>query len=196
MMMSGCILEWGLVTEVKPGWARVKLPAYDDIVTDWLPVAKLRAMNDDENWPYEVDEQVGVLLNMRDGDVAATGMILGAISSDADAPEAGAAAGKYRKYFSDGTYVEYDKENHAYKVNVAGSGAQWTLQTAGGAELRVKSKYRIKNGSEGAYALLKKFAEEIRDSVFDTGTGPALMNATSKAKLNAIITRMGNLLED
>ena len=61
--MNGVQLVYGLVSDISViGFARVKLPTFDDIVTDQLPIIKARAMNDDENWPLEINEQVACLV--------------------------------------------------------------------------------------------------------------------------------------
>ncbi len=126
--MDGVHLVYGLVTEWKAGFARVQLPTYDDgegngIVTDFLPIIKLRSFNDDENWPYEVNEQVACMVDR----FCKTGVILGAISSDADPADADAAVGKWRKKFSDGTVMEYDKGAHKYTLNITDSSGEMDM---------------------------------------------------------------------
>lgn len=114
-MKDFCILAYGLVSDnSKMGYARVKLPTYDDIVTDWLPIVKPRAMGDDVNWPLAIDEQVAVLVD----EWCVRGVILGATSNDVDMPDSEAAVGKWRKKFADGTYMEYDSGAHVLKLSV------------------------------------------------------------------------------
>lgn len=130
-----CVIVYGEVTETKPGYARVKFPQYDDIVSDWLPVVKMRAMNDDVNWPLEVNEQVACMMSFTDDDRGDTGVILGAINNDADVPDADAGLKKLRLKFSDGASFEYDKDGHVMQLLMEDGGkaeydGKWKIQAA------------------------------------------------------------------
>lgn len=116
MEFGSCKWVTGVVTETEPGYARVQLPAYDNIVTPWLQIVKQRAMGDDENWPLAINEQVQCLVD----EYLTEGIILGATSNAEDVPDSGAANTKWRKYFSDGTYLEYDKSTKIFTANIAG----------------------------------------------------------------------------
>lgn len=107
---------FGIVCEVKPGYAKVNFEA-DGIVSDWLPVVRRKSKSDLESWQLEIDEHVACLMDCHLED----GVILGAIHSDADAPDSAESAGKFRKKFSDGTVIEYDKNAHELTVDVKGS---------------------------------------------------------------------------
>lgn len=116
-----CELVYGEVTEVKPGWARVKFPKYD-IVSDWLPIVKVRAMNSDINWPLVVNEQVACMMNVTEDDMGDTGVILGAINNDEDKPDSDAGEKKLRLKFADGASFEYDEAGHAMKMMMEDGG--------------------------------------------------------------------------
>lgn len=142
-----CALVYAEVTEVQPGWARVKFPQYDDIVSDWLPVGKPRAMNDDFNWPLEVGEQVVCLMNATNDDMGDTGVILCAINNDVDRPDSDAGAKKFRMKFSDGGALEYDK-----------TAKKWMMKSGGG---------------ESIYELLRDILKTCEDITVNTAMGPS-----------------------
>lgn len=157
------------------GYARVQFPTYDNIVSDWLPIIKTRAMNDDENWPLELNEQVACMMSMSDDDRADTGVILGAISNDVDTPFTGAGAGKWNKSFSDGGLLEYDKNAKLFKMN-SGSG-------------------------ETLFKLLKDFFTVLGELTVETPSGNSStpINLTTPGpsgySINDMITRISNLLQ-
>jgi|GEM_PF-3103172 len=164
-------LVYGLVSETKPGFARVQLPTYDGVVTDWLPIVKLRAMNDDENWPLEQNEQVACVVDQ----YCVTGVILGAISSDADQPDSNAGAGKWRKIFSDGGVMEYDKNAH---------------------------KWRMSTGSDSLYQLMKDTLTVMKEMIFATPTGNTSagpLNVTapgpSGVTITDLLTRLDSFIQ-
>ncbi|UAY57284.1 phage baseplate assembly protein V [Arachidicoccus terrestris] len=131
-MHHGTILKYGLVCEVKPGYAKVNFDDDDDLATDWLPVLVRRSQSDKESWQLEINEHV-VCLMINDGD---DGVIIGAIYSDEDTPDNGEAAGKFRKLFSDGTLIEYDKTLHKLTASVKGDIA---INAAGDAQISAKN---------------------------------------------------------
>ena len=110
------MFKYGNISEVKSGYAKVSFQE-DDIVSDWLPVIVRKTKTDKESWPLEINEHVVCLVDEYCND----GVILGAIVSDTDSPDSGESAGKFRKLFSDGTLLEYDKNAHKLTVNVQGS---------------------------------------------------------------------------
>ena len=104
--------KYGIVSEVKPGFAKVYFEGDDGIVTDWWPVIQRTSLKDKESWPLNVNEHVACLCDER----LEEGVVLGAVYSDADTPDSGATAGKFRQVFEDGALVEYDKAAHKFKV--------------------------------------------------------------------------------
>lgn len=109
------MFKYGIISEVKKGYAKVSF-AEDNIVSDWLPVLLRKTKTDKESWQLEINEHVVCLVD----EYCNEGVILGAIVSEADAPDSGEAAGKFRKLFSDGTLIEYDKNSHKLTVDVKG----------------------------------------------------------------------------
>jgi len=107
--------KFGTISEVKKGFARV-LFADDDIVSNWLPVLVSRSLNDKASWPYEIDEQVFCMMDER----CEYGIIQGAVYSDEDLPDDYEGAGKFRKLFSDGSFIEYNKNTHILTANIQG----------------------------------------------------------------------------
>lgn len=129
-----CVIVYGEVTEVKVGYARVKFPQYD-VVTDWLPVIKIRAAGDELNWPLEVNEQVACMMSFTDDDRGDTGVILGAINNDEDVPDEDAGLKKLRLKFSDGASFEYDKDGHVMQMLMEDGGkmeydGKWKIEAA------------------------------------------------------------------
>lgn len=120
------MIRFGIVSEVKKGFARVKIEELDGIVTDWLPVLKTKSKSDVESWPLEVNEHVVVAFDQFNE----AAVILGAIHNNEDAPDEGESAGKWRKVFSDGTVLEYDKNAHKLNVDVKGDIAAKTTGKA------------------------------------------------------------------
>ncbi|WP_153799080.1 phage baseplate assembly protein V [Foetidibacter luteolus] len=125
-------LKYGLVSEVKPGFAKVSF-IEDEFVTDWMPVIVRKTKTDKESWQLEINEHV-VCLMLHDCD---EGVILGAIVNDEDTPDPGEGAGKFRKLFSDGTFIKYDKAAHELTVDVKGD---LKAVTTGKVEIRAGGK--------------------------------------------------------
>src|SRR4051812_20817396 len=108
-------LKFGIISEVKPGYAKVYFQE-DDFVTDWWPVLVATSLKDFESWPLNTKEHVACIC----GERCEEGVILGAIHSKPDPPDSGAGPGKFRKLFEDGTLLEYDKVAHKLTVDVKG----------------------------------------------------------------------------
>lgn len=108
-------LKFGIVSETKPGYAKVFFEE-DDIVTSWWPVLMRTSMKDLESWPLNIKEHVVCLC----GERLEEGVVLGAIHSNPEPPDPDAGTGKFRKFFEDGTYLEYDKELHKLTADVKG----------------------------------------------------------------------------
>ncbi len=190
----------GLVSESKPGYARVKLETYDDVVTDWLPIIKPRAMNDDMNWPLEVNEQVTCVVDA----YCQTGVVLGATSNDEDEPDDEAGEGKLRLKFSDGAFFEYDKTAHVMKmligsteVEVSGSLAKVKVGSTeleiSGSETKVEmgttkltmsaAGHKIEAGGKDLGATLQSLVSHIQALVLITPSGPGSIDPSSIAQL-------------
>lgn len=119
------MIKYGTISEVKPGYARVNFDD-DEIVSDWLPVVVRKSLTDKESWQLEINEHVACVMDVHIDDEGVlhescdVGVIIGAIASDEDVPDPGEAAGKFRKLFTDGTLIEYDKDAGKLTVDVKG----------------------------------------------------------------------------
>jgi len=107
--------KFGIVSEVKKGFARVEFTE-DEIVSNWLPVCVKRSLTDKESWPFEVQEHVFCMMDEN----CEYGIILGALYSEADEPDPDEGAGKFRKLFEDGSFIEYNKNTHILTANIQG----------------------------------------------------------------------------
>jgi phage baseplate assembly protein V len=101
---AGATLKFGTVSASRPGFARVRLPDFDNMRTMWLPIAYPKTQDDQVCWTYDAGEQVAVLLDARGED----GVIIGAVYSSADkAPISD--PNKFMVRFKDGALLEYDR---------------------------------------------------------------------------------------
>lgn len=131
------LVRYGEVTAVdysSPPKVRVGIgdPADEDgyIETGWLPMAGGRAQGDREWHPLEVGERVIVL---SEGGELQCGVVIPHGFFNADTPANGDKAGLWRKTFSDGAVIEYDRDAHAMTLGATGAGSL-TLR-AGGCEI-------------------------------------------------------------
>ncbi|WP_059108309.1 phage baseplate assembly protein V [Candidatus Williamhamiltonella defendens] len=108
--MSGIKFTTGTVSAVdeKTVRVRVRLPELDNLRTAWLEVLQRNTQNNKDYWLPDIGEQVKLLLDPYGDD----GVVLGAVYSQVDRP-AIASRDKRRVDFADGTFVEYDRKNHA-----------------------------------------------------------------------------------
>lgn len=104
--------KFGIVSDSKPGYAKVWFEEDDGIVTDWLPILQRITLKDKESWLLNVNEHVVCLMSER----LEEGVVLGAIYSNVDMPDSAATSSKFRTLFEDGAVVEYDKSTHKFKL--------------------------------------------------------------------------------
>lgn len=133
-MRRFCLLKYGVVSGLKPGYAQVNFTE-DKFPSAWLPIVVRKTKTDKESWQLEVNEHVVCLMDKRCNE----GVIIGAIPSTVDVPDSGEAAGLFRKLFSDGTLIEYNKNNHTLTVDVKGKitgKATGNITVESGAELK------------------------------------------------------------
>lgn len=115
---SGATFAFGIVTAVDAGrgWARARLPEYDNLETAFLPVLQRRTHRDKALDLPDVGEPVALLLDLRGED----GVILGAIWSEVDpVPQTDGADVDVRRY-ADGTVLRYDRTAHRLTADVQG----------------------------------------------------------------------------
>nr|WP_295875665.1 phage baseplate assembly protein V [uncultured Chitinophaga sp.] len=110
------VFKYGVISEVKPGYAKVYFEE-DDIATDWWPVVRRTSLKDKESWPLNVQEHVACLCNTHCED----GVVIGAIHNTVDVVDQDAGPDKFRIAFEDGTTIEYDKGSHKLTAIVKGS---------------------------------------------------------------------------
>lgn len=116
---SADTVKFGTVKEVDYEKARARVIIGDEqdkeghLHTGWLPFGSLRARGDREWHPPEEGERVVIL--SESGEVQNGVVIPLGLYTDED-PAPGNKAGLWRKQFSDGGIVEYDRESGAFKV--------------------------------------------------------------------------------
>lgn len=110
------MLRFGNISEVdaSTGYARVKF-LDDEIVSDWLQILVKTALDDKQEFVFDVNEQVACLMDEHSEE----GVILGALYNDGTKPT-GAGPGVYKMTFSDDSFIEYDKNNHKLTVSIQG----------------------------------------------------------------------------
>ena len=108
----GASVKFGTVSASRPGFARVRLPDFDNMRTMWLPIAYPKTKDDQCCWTYDNGEHVAVLLDSRGED----GVILGAVYSSADTPPV-TDPNKFAIRFKDGALLEYDRNTHVLTVS-------------------------------------------------------------------------------
>lgn len=116
------IIRVGVIADLDTEDARVKVEFLGTeespgILTDWLPWITTRAGDDISWWAPTVGEQV--LLLSPSGEIGA-GIVLPAIYSNQKPPN-GNTQSIRRVTYSDGTMIEYDKEQSKLSVNCVGS---------------------------------------------------------------------------
>lgn len=112
------IVRFGTIAEVKhdkPARVRVKT---GKLVTDWRPFMAMRAGEDAEWWPPSVGEQC--LLFSPSGDLAASVALPGIYCDANPAPDDNPHTRTIS--YSDSALVQYNKETHAYTVEVPAGG--------------------------------------------------------------------------
>lgn len=149
--MNNLPFKYGIVSEVKPGFAKVWFEE-DDISTDWWPVLMRTSLKDKESWPLNVQEHVVCLCNSHCED----GVILGAIHSEADPVDGGAGPGKFRKVFDDGSVIEYDKTTHKLTANIVGQvEIKATLDIKASSETTITAEATVQANIEAPIIQLK-----------------------------------------
>lgn len=115
------------------GRYRVRLNA-DDIVTGWIYPLKKNTKDNVDDYSYDEQEAVAVLMNenMREG------VILGALNTKANPPkETDVDIQQFQ--FKDESYFRYDRKNHKFDVYIKGSNNKVNI-TADGGEITVNCK--------------------------------------------------------
>lgn len=133
--------KFGTISETKKGFARVKFDD-DDIVSNWLPVMVRRSLGDKDSWPYKVNEHVFCMMDEN----CEYGIIQGAVYNDADTPDTNEGAGKFRKLFEDGSFIEYNNNTHELTCNIQGkikAIATGNIEATSQAEIKANASTKI-----------------------------------------------------
>ena len=107
------MLKYGIISDSKPGFAKVIFPQDDNIVTDWLPICVPFSLGDKIVWSLKINTQVACMMDEH----CEEGIILGATYNDEDIPPNDA---DFEIEFEDGTKITYDKTAGELKANVQG----------------------------------------------------------------------------
>lgn len=128
-------------TDHPAGKVRCKLGS---IETDWLPWLTHRAGPDATWHAPEIGEQVLIL---SPGGDFSQGFVLPAIYQN-DYPQPATDPNLSKVSFSDGSLIEYDRENHRFTVAIANTGAEVRLISAGKITLAADSDLTIEAGGQ------------------------------------------------
>jgi phage baseplate assembly protein V len=111
------MLKFGKISEVdaSAGRARVVFQEDDNTVSHWLPMMQQKTSPDKFIIPFDTNEHVVCLMDEH----AETGVILGAIYDNKNAPDEG-AEGKARLSFVSGLCIEYDRNSKALSLTGTG----------------------------------------------------------------------------
>jgi phage baseplate assembly protein V len=114
------MIRRGIVVAVdeKTARVRVQMPDLDGIVSNWLPVLNHKTHQDKAYWMPDIGEYVIVAFD-EEGEHS-DGYVLGAIYNEADIPPV-VSKDKYFVRFSDGTEIEYDRQQHNLRISVKGN---------------------------------------------------------------------------
>ncbi|MEO6682174.1 MAG: phage baseplate assembly protein V [Ginsengibacter sp.] len=151
--------KYGIVSDVKAGYIKASFEE-DEIVTDWLPVVQRKSKSDKESLQLEINEHIVCLMDANCNE----GICLGAIPNEKDTPDPGEGKGKFRKLFSDGTLIEYDKSTHKLTVDVKG---QLEAKTTGKASIEAGT---ILEGNATVKATITAPIIELSGNVIVSGT--------------------------
>jgi phage baseplate assembly protein V len=121
----------GIVEDSKPGWAIIRFPDIDDLLTQWLPVVHSKTQDDKQFWTLDIGEQVKCLMDDRLED----GCILGAIYSEVDVPPTD-DPDEYGVTFKDGAWFSYNRRTGLFTALIMGDaiievGANLTAKVGG-----------------------------------------------------------------
>lgn len=164
-------LKYGVVSELgtneQLGLVRVRFPADDDLVSPWMPIL-FRWTKSDQAWGLPaIGEHVACMVDEH----ADTGVVLGALYSEADKP-AIAEPSVWGKSFEDGTRITYDKETKALSIKAQGP---VTIQAEGNLTVDCGSGKHVLAGGGDAPLVKDSWmsALEAKVDAIDKAIGPA-----------------------
>ena len=106
----------GLVSDNKPGFARLIFPADDNMVSDWLPICYPFTMGDTACWLLKINSLVACVMDEHCNE----GVILGAIFNQEDTVPTEASTTNIIFKFEDGSIISYDKSSHELLADIKG----------------------------------------------------------------------------
>lgn len=123
-------LKFGKITEVDAakGLAKVTFEEDDNLLSDWLPMAMPKTLQDKFIIPFDINEHVYCIMDEH----CESGVIAGAIYDEANLPDGG-AVGKSRVKFGVNLWVEYDRSTAT--LSIAGTG-KFTIDINGDANIK------------------------------------------------------------
>jgi hypothetical protein len=111
-----CNANWDRKTDGSPdeyfGYVKVYFP-HNNITSDWSPVAQLNAKDNKSSRPLDINTQVECLVSHSYDKVT----VIGALYNDETQMDKDAGPDKCRDLFKDGTFFEYDRSTHTYKID-------------------------------------------------------------------------------
>jgi phage baseplate assembly protein V len=129
------------------------------LLTGWLFCLKRSALNDADDYIYDINEAVAIQVN----DDLREGVILGAINTVNAKPKT-TDPDIEQKTFKDGSVVSYDRKNHVYTISITGQGNKINI-TADDGEVNVNCKNATVTASDGMKIDAK--LEVTKDVTFD-----------------------------
>lgn len=112
---GGVSYKTGIVSDSRPGFARVRFPDLDGLVSDWLPLVVRKSLKDRDCLTLDEGEHVACVMD----EYFEAGCILGAIYSEADTPPV-ASPDKVHFSFFDGGSFEYDRATGTLTIIATG----------------------------------------------------------------------------
>lgn len=112
---GGVSYKEGIVYAARPGFAQVQFPDLDGLVSAWLPLIVKKTLKDKECYSLDIGEQVACVLDEN----FESGVVLGAVYSDADVPPV-ESTDKLRFQFFDGGSFEYDRSSGTLSIVTTG----------------------------------------------------------------------------
>lgn len=135
------MLRIGTITEIDPDKCYARVTFLDDgIVSDFLQICVMGATGNKYFHVFDINEQVAVLMDENGEE----GVIIGALYNDKNT--AGGNADVPRVEFSDGSYIEYNRNTHEYNINVQGKvkiTAATEVNIAANTEVKITSTAQV-----------------------------------------------------
>lgn len=136
----------GIVEESKVGWAKVRFPDIDDLLTQWIPVMHSKTQDDKQFWTLDIGEQVKCLMDERLED----GCVVASLYSEADVPPTD-DVDEYGVTFKDGGWFSYNRRTGLFTALIIGDavievGANLSVKVGGKADVDVAGNLFAKVG--------------------------------------------------